>query len=265
MSAVEKIRNIPSLRKPVRYGLSTAALAGFLVSSAGAQTGERIFDGASLKGWHATGKGVWTVVDSALVGTMAAGNPESYLISDRSAKDFSLKLRFWWVKGNSGVNFRNEQKGDIANGIQVDLEGNHSSGWLYDNVKAAYVAQTDSIPKWYKADAWNDLAIEAVGEKITVSLNGHRTVSFTDAGGRKDGVFAFQLHVGLAMELRFRDIEFRDLTATALRPSAASPSEKARNRTVAGSGREVRLGRVWHADGTRIRSARFPPPFPDPD
>ena len=226
-----------------------AACIGFLAVGAGAQGWERLFDGATLKGWHATGKGAWTVADNILTGTMAAGNPESYLISDRSAKDFSLRLKFWWVKGNSGVNFRNEQKGDIANGIQVDIEGNRSSGWLYDNVKAAYVAQTDSIPKWYQADAWNELIIDAVGEKIIVTLNGKRTVSFNDAGGRKDGVFAFQLHVGLAMELRLKDIEFRDLSATALAVSLRHPASG--NRPVPRPGGEVRPGRDWRADGKR--------------
>ena len=251
--------DLKKIQSRSRYCLA-AAFIGFLAAGASAQGWERLFDGATLQGWHATGKGAWTVADSVLTGTMAAGNPESYLISDRRAKDFSLRLKFWWVKGNSGVNFRNEQKGDIANGIQVDIEGNHSSGWLYDNVKAAYVAQTDSIPKWYKADAWNDLLVEAVGEKITVALNGKRTVTFNDAGGRKEGVFAFQLHVGLAMELRLRDIEFRDLSATGL--AAAPRDPMVENRPVPRPGGEVRLGRDWRADGKRSQAAPFPSVFP---
>jgi hypothetical protein len=237
-----------SMRQGGSFSVLRLALAAVLGLGAGeirAQAWERLFDGVTLKGWQATGKGTWTVADSVLTGIMAANNPESYLVSERIAGDFSLRLKFRWTKGNSGVNFRNERKGDLANGIQVDLDGNHSSGWLYDNVKAAYVAQTDSIPKWFKAGEWNDLAVDALGENISVFLNGHKTVAFKDAGGRKAGVFAFQLHVGLAMEVRFKDIEMKDLSASALRvPNVFASGRAAATR--------------WRADGKRPASASFP-------
>jgi hypothetical protein len=175
-----------------------------------AQVYERIFDGVSLKGWHQTGKGTWTVKDSVLSGTMPIGNPESYLISDFTGKDFSLRLKFQWIKGNSGVNFRNEQKGELAMGIQSDIEGGGTSGCLYDNVKGAYVAKTDSIAKWYKPNEWNDLVINAKGTMISVSLNGKKTVEYADLGGRPEGIFAFQLHVGMVMDVKFKDIEMLD-------------------------------------------------------
>lgn len=187
-------------------GLSLLAAA-----AAPAQEFRRLFDGETLKGWVQTGKGQWRVEDSALVGTLPANNPESYLLSEGTAKDFHLRLKFRWVRGNSGVNFRNERKGDLSMGLQSDLDGNRTSGWLYDNVKAAYVATSDSVPRWYRGTGWNDLAIEAEGARIRVFLNGKRTVEYQDAGGRKEGVFAFQLHAGQAMEVWFRDIEMRDL------------------------------------------------------
>lgn len=202
------------------YSLSLAASVGFLAAGAWGQDWERLFDGTTLAGWTATGKGTWTIADGALTGAMAAGNPESYLISQRRAGDFAMRLKFQWIRGNSGVNFRNERKGELVLGIQSDLEGGNTSGWLYDNVKAAYVARNDSVKAWYKAGAWNDLWIEAIGEDISVSLNGKRTAAYRDAGGRKEGVFAFQLHAGQAMEVRFRDIEMKDLSATAVRPRA---------------------------------------------
>jgi hypothetical protein len=227
------------------------AWTGLTAGEAGAQTYERIFDGVSLKGWHQTGKGNWTVADSVLIGTMAAGGPESYLISDLSAKNFSLRLKFLWGKGNSGVNFRNEQKGDLAMGIQVDLDGANTSGCLYDNVKAAYVAKSDSIGEWYKPNAWNDLVIDAKGTKISVTLNGKRTVEYTDAGGRSEGVFAFQLHVGLAMDVRFKDIEMLDYD----KPSAVIAARSGHGRARADRVRHARM--VFSGDrgidGKRIR------------
>lgn len=170
--------------RPTR--IFTAAWAALtVVGAAGLAQGQefqRIFDGATLTGWHKTGNANWTVTDSAVVGT--------------------------------------------ATGIQVDLDGSNSSGNLYDNVKAAYVAEATkaNLKAWYKANDWNDLAIEAKGTRITVTLNGKQTVDFQDAGGRAEGVFAFQMHVGMAMNLKFKDIELRDdskVTTIGLPPGGA--------------------------------------------
>jgi hypothetical protein len=219
--------------RPIALFWAAALLfLAFSASAAGAQEFKRIFDGATFTGWHKTGNANWTIVDSALVGTAtAAGALESYLISDRTAKDFGLRLKFQWTAGNSGINFRNVEKNGIAMGIQVDLDGANSSGNLYDNVKAVYVASAkpDSTRKWYKPNAWNDLTIEAKGTRIIVTLNGKQTVDFQDAGGRAEGVFALQMHVGLAMSLKFKDIELRDDSqVSALAPSRESAMGSAR-------------------------------------
>lgn len=226
---------------------------GVLAQQAGAQTYQRIFDGVSLKGWHQTGKGSWTVVDSVLIGTMATGNPEGYLISDLTAKDFSLRLKFMWAKGNSGINFRNEQKGDLAMGIQVDLEGGGTSGCLYDNVKGAYVAKSDSIAKWYKANEWNDLLLDAKGTKIMVSLNGKKTVEYTDVGGRSEGVFAFQFHVGQVMDVRFKDIEMLDYTKPVSLADPARPKSRRISSGRAGYGHIVLPAEDREVNGKRVR------------
>lgn len=213
------------VRLTSRASIATSALALFFgLGSAIGQDYKRLFDGASLKGWVSTGRGAWTVVDSALVGTLPTNNPESYLISEMKAKDFLLRLKFRWVKGNGGVNFRNQRKGDLAMGIQVDLDGPRTSGNLYDNEKAKYVTTSDSISRWYKTEGWNDLAIEARGTRIQVFLNGKRTADYQDVGGHPEGVFAFQLHVNAAMEVRFRDIEMLDLAPTPILLPSARPA-----------------------------------------
>jgi hypothetical protein len=191
--------------------LAGAAAILFLAGAVSAQGFQRIFDGTSLKGWHKLGNATWTIADSAIVGTAANGQ-ESYLVSDLTAKDFGLRLKFWWTSGNGGVNFRNLEKNGISNGIQVDLDGANTSGSLYDNEKAKYVAEAkkDSLAKWFKPNAWNDLAIEAQGTRIIVTLNGKQTVDFQDVGGHAEGVFAFQMHVGQTMNQKFKDIELRD-------------------------------------------------------
>lgn len=246
-----------------RMVVNAALAAAVLAAGTHAQGYRRIFDGASLKGWHATGKGSWTVADSVLIGTLAPGNPESYLISDFQARDFSLRLKFRWMKGNGGVNFRNEQRGDLSLGIQADIEGPNTSGWLYDNVKAAYVARNDSTPKWYKANAWNDLLIEADSARITVFLNGRKTVDYLDAGGRRQGVFAFQLHGGQDMDVRFKEIEFRDHAVSGVGLLKTDPG---RREAAAGRGRSdpspVIRGLVrltvgsWSLDGSKLEEPR---------
>ena len=234
-------------RLTISKGIFAGLVLGLFLGGAEAQNYARIFDGVSLKGWHATGEGVgvWSVKDSALIGTMPAGRAESYLISDFNAKNFSLRLKLWWVRGNSGINFRNIQQGSLANGIQVDIEGANTTGNLYDNVKAAYVARSDSTAKWFKPNAWNDILLEAEGARIVVYLNGKKTVDFQDVGGRTDGVFAFQLHAGQAMELRFKDIEYWDhaVVSTLSRPKFKEM------RPIRGSSW---IFRGWRIDGVKV-------------
>ena len=51
------------------------------------------------------------------------------------------------------------------------------------------------------------LRIVAIGHKILTAVNGKLCVELDDPKGAAQGVFAFQLHSGGPLEVRFRNIE----------------------------------------------------------
>ena len=62
-----------------------------------------LFDGKTLNGWHQVGDGEWIVEDGAIVGkTQEAAKLYGLLVSDDVYRDFTVRLKFKSLKGNSG-------------------------------------------------------------------------------------------------------------------------------------------------------------------
>jgi 3-keto-disaccharide hydrolase len=55
--------------------------------------------------------------------------------------------------------------------------------------------------------------IEAVGSKVKTWINGKPCVDLDDEKLSRRGLFAFQLHSGGAMEVRYKDVKLEVLTA----------------------------------------------------
>ena len=53
--------------------------------------------------------------------------------------------------------------------------------------------------------------ITAKGDHVTITLNGTKVIDRTDPKFDKTGIIALQVHVGPAMEVRFKDIEIKTL------------------------------------------------------
>jgi hypothetical protein len=54
--------------------------------------------------------------------------------------------------------------------------------------------------------------ITAKGSHVTIDLNGTRVIDRDDPKFDKEGIIALQVHVGPAMEVRYKDIEIKELT-----------------------------------------------------
>jgi hypothetical protein len=176
-----------------------------------------LFDGRTLTGWKGDEK-LWSVADGAIVGTTddATLTHNSFLATEKTYKNFVLKLKFKLRNGNSGIQYRSKSHPDhVVKGYQADIAENMFMGILYEeggrgilvNVKPAEVAEH------VKKDDWNEYVITADGPHITQVLNGFTTVDYTEksAEGATDGIIALQLHVGPKMRVWFKDIEIREL------------------------------------------------------
>ena len=53
--------------------------------------------------------------------------------------------------------------------------------------------------------------IASKGDHVTIDFNGTRIIDRTDPKFDKSGIIALQLHVGPAMEVRFKDLAIKTL------------------------------------------------------
>jgi hypothetical protein len=175
-----------------------------------------LWDGKTLNGWHPIGKGEWKIENGAIVGRHSKEEKEyGHLVSDRSLRDFTVRLKYKAVAGNSGFYFRSEEKGFSGiSGIQAEIDPKQDAGGLYDTNGRSWIVKpgAEQFAQWvknghFKKDEWNILTVSAHGDRIVVNLNGHQTAQIKDEKGRREGIFALQVHGGQDVEVHFKDIE----------------------------------------------------------
>ncbi|HJT78410.1 MAG TPA: family 16 glycoside hydrolase, partial [Gemmataceae bacterium] len=66
--------------------------------------------------------------------------------------------------------------------------------------------------KHVKTDDWNDYEVVAEGSHVRTYINGKLCVDVNDAKMSRRGIFAFQLHAGGPLEVRFKDLKLEVLT-----------------------------------------------------
>jgi hypothetical protein len=201
-----------------------------------------IFDGKSLEGWKGNDK-FWRVENGAIVAESTPENPcktNEFLVWDQGRiDDFTLRLEFKLTgsdeaKANSGVQIRSGVKLDgHVYGYQADLDmAGQWVGALYDELgrgvlakrgQSAVIGDDGKITAKEFADAaellkgvrkgdWNEYEITAQGSRITLAINGKKTVEIDDqqkAERELAGLLALQLHSGPPQRVEFRNIRLK--------------------------------------------------------
>jgi hypothetical protein len=183
-------------------------------SSAGAEEPKfrPLFDGKSLEGWHTIPGGEWKVEDGVIVGRNKASEPRhGHLVSDEQYGDFTVRLKFKSIRGNSGLYFRIEKvPGDVGvKGFQAEIDPANDIGGLYETHGRAWVVKPtpEEVKKYFKPGDWNEMTVDAQGKNITVTVNGVKTAELKGDPGRTTGYLALQLHGGQDVEVYFKDLE----------------------------------------------------------
>jgi len=192
---------------------TTALLLGTLLTgfvalqpSVTAQAGggwTTLFDGSSLKGWNIVGDANWEIVD----GVVQANKGTGFLVTPVPYGDFQITLDFWVTDdANSGVFIRCQDPKTIgaANSYEVNIydkrpDQSYRTGGIVDVAKPASVIMTGG--------KWNTFDITARGTKLTVILNGMRTVDMDDKKFAR-GPIALQYGAGT---VKFRNVRIRTL------------------------------------------------------
>lgn len=245
------------MRNTLLLTLSLAATLSTLASQT-APGWTKLFDGQTLDGWVVKAAPAdrdqtwWRVVDGTIEANSLGRGKHDYvwLYSEREYSDFVLLLKFQAFRdspGNTGVQIRSRYNETDANGWlngpQVDInppgpwrtgmmwdETRGNQRWIFPNLEPGKWVDEGMAAaglKFHFADdepAWNDLAIDARGTRVKVSLNGVLIADFDGAGILDDathksrevgmkGHIALQIHVNDQLKVQFKDIYLRDLSS----------------------------------------------------
>jgi hypothetical protein len=171
------------------------------VSAQGAWT--TLLDGTSLKGWDVVGNANWSVAEGAVQANMGNG----YLVTPMSYTDFEIQAEFWVTDdANSGIFIRCSDPKMITamNAYEVNIydkrpDQSYRTGAIVDVAKPAAVVNTGG--------KWNTMTITAKGPKMTVTVNGMKTVDVENKMHAR-GPFALQYGAGT---VKWRSVKVRTL------------------------------------------------------
>ena len=161
-------------------------------------------NGKGTSQFNAIGKANWRVVDGILEATESPG----FLVTKQSYSNFRIRAEFYAEsKTNSGIFIRVSDPTTItaANSYEVNIwdtrpDPSYGSGAIVD------VARLEQ-PYPLVGGKWNTMEITAEGSRLTVTLNGRKTVDVRDTKFFS-GPVALQAGGGL---IRFRKVLIQPL------------------------------------------------------
>ncbi len=170
----------------------------------------------TLQRWHAIPGGEWKVEDGAIVGRSEKSDPRhGLLVTDKTYKDFEVKIKYKALKGNSGLYFRVDEVGGVVGvyGFQAEIDPEKDAGGLYDTGGREWVVKptAEQVKTWYQPGEWNDMSVLAKKGHVVVTVNGKKTAELFNDPGRAKGHIALQLHGGMDMHFLFKEIMIKRL------------------------------------------------------
>jgi hypothetical protein len=208
----------------MRTLLSISCLAAVLALATAARAADEegfkpLFDGKTLNGWVGDPR-FWSVEDGAIAGWTTAKNPaphNTFLATTKSYKNFILKAEFKLRNHNSGIQVRSKLLSEfVVHGYQPDIAESSYTGNLYEEGGRGTIASANQaeVTKIFTPGKWVEYTITCDGPHLTLALNGHVTVRYTEKDpvrGATEGIIALQLHAGPPMKVWFRNIRIKEL------------------------------------------------------
>jgi len=197
--------------------LSLACAGSMMVRAAVDEGFVPLFNGKDLTGWVTPAdKALFTVEDGEIVGrTKGDLKKNEFLVTDKPYSDFTLKAKYKFKSGNSGIQIRSirADNGRVT-GPQADIGEGYFGSLYEEGMRAKLLSQypTEKGKALFHEGDWNDMVVTAKGDHMTISLNGVKTVDIVDPVFAKSGIIALQVHVGKPMEVRFKDLMIKPMT-----------------------------------------------------
>jgi hypothetical protein len=220
------------------FGLILCSLT--LTGTVGAEAAEfqSLFNGKDLAGWEGDPK-LWSVVDGAITGTTTEESPLPYnkflIWTGGTLRNFELRLQLrLFGENNSGIQYRSRRMPEageyVVGGYQADVHRRADyNGMLYEERGRGIIARRGQKviidangSKWEVGTAgpvievelaeWNEYTILAQGNRLIHKINGQTTVEVIDhqiPDRSLEGILAFQVHRGPAMQVQIRDVRLK--------------------------------------------------------
>lgn len=181
------------------------------------EAGRPIIPDTGLAGWHVDHEDRadhWANDGGTIVGE----NPDqrgSILWTDEAFTDFEVTLEYQTDDADydSGIFLRADSH-QVQIGISRSLQRD-MTGCIYAPAdgKGGYPGTTDdeTIREHHRVNAWNTLRIVVRGKRIQTFLNGEPFVDYEADRIPAEGPIGLQLHQGVHMTMRFRNIRVRGL------------------------------------------------------
>lgn len=195
-----------------------------------------LIDSSTLSGWRGSTED-WKVSDGVLIGrTDGSLKTNRFIVADIDpVRNFELRVDVWVSQGgNSGLQYRSEERPDlgphVVTGYQCDVVAKKAeyNGMLYEERGRRILAHTgEKVIIDAKGQPWvvGSFPVEtfAPGQwhryRVLVQGNHHQhwiddlpTVDVVDLDERDrslEGVIGVQVHVGPAMEIRYRNFHLK--------------------------------------------------------
>jgi len=192
-----------------------AAVLAIAIMISGCDSSVKLFDGKSLEGWECDPieqAGDWKAVDGELLGENA-GEQASIIWTTKNFRDFEIDLDYITLTDDydTGIFIRgltHQVQIGISRSLQKDM-----TACIYapKDDKGSYPGQTDKVADIHKIGEWNHLKVIVNGKRIQTILNDEPMVDYTGIALVDEGPIGLQLHGGVHMSVKFRNVKVREL------------------------------------------------------
>jgi len=193
--------------------LAIGLFAGMLVTACSSRV--NLFDGKSLEGWECDPPeqfSDWSAADGELRGENT-GEEASIIWTTSSYGDFEVECEYITLTDDydTGLFIRglsHQVQIGISRSLQKDM-----TACIYapDDEQGPYPGQTDKVLAFHKPGEWNHLRAVVTGKRIQTFLNGEPMVDYTGVVLVDEGPIGLQLHGGVHMSVKFRNIRLKEL------------------------------------------------------
>lgn len=209
------------------------------ISAVSAQDGfKSIFNGKDLTGWDGNPE-LWSVEDGCITGKTTGPEQLAYnqflIWRGGVVKNFELRVKIKQSGNNTGIQYRSKELPEVGKwsigGYQCDVHpAAPNNAMVYEEKGRGIICQNGQGVvidpegrKWLASEhdpakvdiaEWHEYTVIAQGNHLIHKIDGQVTIDLLDfelAKRSLEGLLAFQIHRGPAMNVQIKDVMLKEL------------------------------------------------------